>query len=218
MRTKLGSGLGMTSAAPTLLLLLCGAAGSTAIIRGAAARSFTVDQAQSHATIDVGKSGVLSFAAGHTHEVLAPVIAGAITVDPANPSRSTVRVQIDASALKVTGKGESAGDVPKVQQAMASDQVLNVRRYPTIVFESRAVAVKGAPGATLGLIITGDLTLHGVARPLSVPVSVRIDESTLTATGHFSLKQTDYGIKPVSVGGVVSVKDTVEISFTIVGR
>jgi hypothetical protein len=32
------------------------------------------------------------------------------------------------------------------------------------------------------------------------------------------LKQTDYGIKPVSVGGVVSVKDAVEIDFTIVGR
>jgi hypothetical protein len=38
----------------------------------------------------------------------------------------------------------------------------------------------------------------------------------VTATGRFALKQTDYGIRPVSVGGVVSVKDSVDISFTIV--
>jgi hypothetical protein len=52
----------------------------------------------------------------------------------------------------------------------------------------------------------------------SVPVTVRTDGTTLTATGHFEVKQTDYGIKPVSVGGVVSVKNSVNVSFAIVGR
>ena len=51
-----------------------------------------------------------------------------------------------------------------------------------------------------------------------MPVAARIEGQTLIATGRFALKQTDYGIEPVSVGGVVSVKDTVNISFTIVGR
>ena len=44
------------------------------------------------------------------------------------------------------------------------------------------------------------------------------DGDALTATGHFAVKQTEYGIKPVSVGGVVSVKDAVDVSFTIAGR
>jgi hypothetical protein len=51
-----------------------------------------------------------------------------------------------------------------------------------------------------------------------VPVTVRTDDATLTATGHFEVKQTDYGIKPISIGGVVSVKNSVNVSFTIVGR
>jgi YceI-like domain len=62
------------------------------------------------------------------------------------------------------------------------------------------------------------LTLRGVTRAIAVPVEGRLEGQMLTATGRFSVKQTDYGIKPVSVGGVVSVKDTVNIAFTIVAR
>jgi hypothetical protein len=48
--------------------------------------------------------------------------------------------------------------------------------------------------------------------------SARIDGDTLTATGKFTIKQTDFGIKPISVGGVVKVKDDLNINFTIVAR
>jgi polyisoprenoid-binding protein YceI len=197
-------------------LLICGVA--IAVGRGAGPQTYTIDQARSRATIAVGKSGIFSFAAGHTHEVLAPSIAGRVTVDPADPGRSTVRVTIDASALKVTGQGESPADVPKVQQTMSSEQVLDVQRYPTIDFDSTSVSVKRPGGDRLDVIVNGRLSLHHVTRSISVPVTVQIKGNELTASGRFPLKQTDYGIKPVSVAGVVSVKDTVDISFTIVGR
>jgi len=57
-----------------------------------------------------------------------------------------------------------------------------------------------------------------VTRSITVPVAARLEGQTLIATGSFALKQTDYGIKPISVGGVVSVKDALNISFEIVGR
>ncbi len=66
-----------------------------------------------------------------------------------------------------------------------------------------------------GLLV---LTLHNVTRPVTVPVSGRLDAGALTATGRFLLKQTEYDIKPISVGGVVAVKDALTISFTIVAR
>lgn len=189
-----------------------------AIVNGAAARSYTIDSNRSSATIEIGKSGVLSFAAGHTHEVIAPSITGTIAVDITDPTQSNIRVTIDASALKVTGKGESAADVPKVQETMSGTQVLDVQRYPQITFASTSVAVKNRTGPTLDAMVTGQLTLHNVTRSISVPVTVRLEGDTLTATGRFSVKQSDYGIKPVSVGGVVSVKDAVNVSFTIVSR
>jgi hypothetical protein len=58
-----------------------------ATVRGAASRSYTIDSSQSSATIEVGKAGAFSFAAGHTHEVIAPAIAGTITVDTDDPAR-----------------------------------------------------------------------------------------------------------------------------------
>jgi polyisoprenoid-binding protein YceI len=67
-------------------------------------------------------------------------------------------------------------------------------------------------------VVTGQLTMHDVTRSITVPVAARLEGQTLTATGGFAVKQTDYGMKPVSVGGVVSVKDTVNVRFSIVAR
>src|SRR5678815_1899763 len=178
------------------------------LIHGVGApRSYTIDPARSRATIEVGKSGVFSFAAGHTHEVEARTIAGTLTVDLDDPARSTVQVTVDASALRVTGKGESADDVPKVQETMAGAQVLDVRSYPTITFASTSIAVKGRTSTTLETTVSGQLTIRNVTHPISVPVSVHIDGQTLSATGKFPVKQSEFGMKPVSVAGVVSVKD-----------
>jgi polyisoprenoid-binding protein YceI len=207
----------MTRRGTALAVLVVGISVAS-IVRGAGERSYTIDASRSSATIEVGKSGALSFAAGHTHEVLAPAMAGTSVVAADDPAHSSVRVTIDASALKVTGKGESAGDVPKVQETMSGTQVLDVQRYPTITFASTSVGLRKQTGAMLDVMVTGQLTIRGVARAVVVPVSVRTDGSTLTATGRFPVKQTEYGMKPVSVGGVVSVKDTVNVSFTIVGR
>ena len=44
-----------------------------------AARTYTIDSSRSRATIEVGKSGAFSFAAGHTHEVAVSAIAGTMT-------------------------------------------------------------------------------------------------------------------------------------------
>ena len=207
----------MTRREAALTLLVVGVA-VAAIVHGAAARPYTIDAGRSTATIEVGKSGAFSFAAGHTHEVLASAIKGTIAVDVDDPVHSSVRVTIDASALKVTGKGESADDVPKVQATMAGTQVLDVQQYPTIAFTSTSVAVKSHTGAALEVVVTGQLTIRGTAHAISVPVSVRMEGTTLTATGRFPVKQSEYGMKPVSVGGVVSVKDVVNINFTIVGH
>lgn len=208
----------MTNTTTSLRAVLMCVVSGVAIVGGAAARSYTIDSSRSIATIEVGKSGVLSFAAGHTHEVIAPSITGTIVVDISDPAHSNVNVTIDASALKVTGKGEPADDVSKVQETMSGPQVLDVQRYPKITFASTSVAFKDHTGATLDAMVTGQLTLHNVTRSVTLPVTVRLEGNTLVATGRFPVKQTEYGIKPVSVGGVVSVKDAVNVSFTVVGR
>jgi polyisoprenoid-binding protein YceI len=200
-----------------LAVVLYGVA-AAAIVRGAPPQTYTIDAGRSRATIEVGKSGLLGFAAGHTHEVVATGIAGTMTVDPADPAHSTGRLTIDASSLKVSGKDEPADDVPKVQATMAGPQVLDIAHYPTMTFVITTIAIKTNQETRLDGVVTGRLTLRDVTRTITVPVAARLEGQSLIATGRFPLKQTDYGIKPISVGGVVSVKDTLNISFEIVGR
>jgi polyisoprenoid-binding protein YceI len=207
----------MTHRRWALTIVLYGIA-AVAIAHGVPERSYAIDSSRSSASIEVGKAGVLSFAAGHTHEVIASGITGTLTVDEGDPARSTGRVMIDASALNVSSKGEPADDVPKVQATMSGPQVLDVQHYPTITFSITSITIKNKQGTTLDAMVTGQLSLHNVTRSITVPVAARMEDETLIVTGRFPVKQSDYGMTPVSVGGVVSVKDTVNVAFTIVGR
>jgi polyisoprenoid-binding protein YceI len=185
-------------------------------LAAAGPRTFAVDTGRSKALIDVGKAGAFSFA-GHTHEVEAPLTSGVVRYDADDVSKSDIRLQFNAAAMKVSGRGEPAGDVPKVTEAMLGEQVLDVKKYPSITFESTMVSPRGSP-ASLDLMITGNLTIRGTTKPVRAAASAKIDGDTLTATGRFAIRQTDFGIKPISVGGVVKVKDELTIIFTIVAK
>ena len=185
-------------------------------LAAAGPRTFTVEPERSRAMIDVGKAGAFSFA-GHTHEVEAPISGGVVHLDPDAPGKSAVRLEFNAAAMRVTGKGESAGDAAKVQETMLGEQVLDVKKFPVILFESTSVTAKGA-APSLELAVTGRMTIHGVTKAVTAPVSVKLDGATLTATGRFQIKQTDFGIRPISIGGVVKVKDELNLTFTLVAR
>ena len=189
---------------------------ASAAVVAAGPQTFDVDAQRSRALIDVGKTGAFSFA-GHTHEVEAPLTSGVIHLDTHALSLSDVRLVFSAAQLRVTGKGESASDVPKVTETMLGDQVLDAKKFPTIAFESTSVTAKGAL-PSVDLTVTGKLTIRDTTRSITAPVAVKVDGTTLTASGRFSIKQTDYGIKPVSVGGVVKVKDELTITFVLVAR
>ncbi len=177
-----------------------------------------IDSDVSQVVIDVGKAGVFSFA-GHIHEVVARA-RGHVTFEPDDWRRSAIALEFDAAALRVTGKGEPAADVPDVQRTMVSDQVLDVKRFPLIVFNSRRISVDGRKGNAGTVTIEGELTLHGRTRPMTIRVSATLDASgRLTARGSFSLNQTDFGIEPVTAGGgTVRVRDAVDVQFVLTAR
>jgi polyisoprenoid-binding protein YceI len=201
-----------------LALMLTASLGAPSRAAAAGPRTFTVETDRSRATIDVGKTGAFSFA-GHTHEVQAPLMSGVVHLDPDDASHGDVRLEFSAAAMRVTGKGESASDVPGVQATMLSEMVLDASRYPAITFESTGVTAKAkGPAAALDLSVTGKLTIHGKTQPVTAPVAVRIAGDRLTASGTFVIKQTDFGIAPISVGGVVKVKNELNITFTIAAR
>jgi len=167
------------------------------------ATSSPVDVEHSTLTIQVFKKGLFSGFA-HDHQIAAPLSSG--TVDLVALS---VEVHFDARKLKVLDPDASAGDRAKIQETMLSEKVLDASHFEEIIFVSRSVKVAGENAYA----VEGDLTLHGVTHPLVLPVSLRNGHYT----GSVNLKQTDFGITPISlVGGSVKVKDVVEITFDIV--
>ena len=178
-------------------------------------RSYRVDPAKSQVVIRVGRAGLFKFA-GHEHEVLAPHFVGEIQTDGGDVGRARVDLTFEAAALRVTGKGEPPEDVPKVHARMIGGDVLDVARFPSVTFRSTAVTGRSSGEGIYDLSITGELTLHGVQRSMVVPVRVVLSAGTLQATGSIVLGQTDFGITPVSVAGVVKVQNELRIDFSIV--
>ena len=181
---------------------------------GLAGTTYRVLPEKSTLRIEVGKGGAFGFVAGHTHEVEGP-IEGRIAADARDLSHAEIQLTIRTADLRVSGKGEPAGDVPKVQERMVGPDVLDVAHFPQITFRSTSVTTGAQSDAGADLRVTGELTLHGRSRPITAPVHVRIGAASLMATGTLTVKQSDFGIKPVSVGGVVNVKDALTIHFTV---
>lgn len=181
----------------------------------AAETPYAVDAAGSSVVVHVGKEGLFSFA-GHEHVVTAPRLQGRVLAAPDDLSRCLVTLSFETAALRVQEQGEPKGDAPKVQQAMLGPQVLDASRFPTVAFRSTSVTGKTAAQGVYDLDLRGELSLHGVTRSVALPMRVEVGADTLRASGRLLLRQTDYGIRPVSVGGVVKVKDELAIEYVIV--
>jgi len=125
--------------------------------------------------------------------------------------RSTLKIHVGKAGLfSAAGhdnklRTEQQAEVQRTMQA----KVLQSESYPLISFHSTKVEKNGVNR----WIVSGELTLHGQSRS----IQAEVHDSAEGYTGHSKIKQTDFGINPVSVaGGVVKVKDELEIQFVIV--
>jgi len=176
------------------------------VVAVAAAQDTAIDVQRSSITIHVGKAGLLS-AAGHDHFINAPISSGTIQESPAQ------HVEFSVDTAKMTVKPDPKVDA-KTQAAIQKDMeemTIETRKFPQITFRSSHID-KLAEGQWK---VEGDLSLHGVTKPVSLTVKRTGD----SYTAHTTLRQTNFGIKPISVaGGTIKVKDEVEIDFTILPR
>jgi polyisoprenoid-binding protein YceI len=165
----------------------------------------SIDTEKSVINVHVSKSGLFS-AFGHEHEIRAPIVQGSFVE---NPPRAEITV--DARKMRVIDKDVSEKDRAEIQQTMLGPKVLDSERFPQIRFRS----MQGSGGAQGKWILEGDLTLHGQTQPVRINVERREGRYRGTA----ELKQKDFGITPVTVGGgTVKVKNELRVEFEIVSR
>jgi polyisoprenoid-binding protein YceI len=140
-------------------------------------------------------------------------VSGTVRADGAIPSAS-VEATIDAASIDTREA--------KRDEHLRSADFLDVARYPTITFRSTRIEPAGEGRWRM----TGDLTLHGVTRPVVLdvegPTAEVKDPRGLTRAGaHATAKidRKDFGItwsKTLDGGGLV-VGDEVAITIDVEG-
>jgi polyisoprenoid-binding protein YceI len=138
-------------------------------------------------------------------------MVGTINYDPKSPAKSTVEVTIDATSINTRE--------PQRDQHLKSPDFFDVQKYPTITFKSTKVE-QVAPGK---LRLTGDLTMHGVTKPVvlevdgpSAPINA-FGGTRWGASASSKLNRSDFGLrynKTLETGGV-AVSEEVAITLDI---
>lgn len=187
---------------PTIALALFLAVGSAAAQTADPKGSYKLDAQHCYAVFKVQHLG-LNWSFGTFHQM-----DGTYTLDPANPGASSFTIQVAADSLD-TG-------VEKRDQHLRSPDFFNVKQFPQITFQSKKVEKTDK-----GFRVTGDFTLLGVTKPLTVDVAqvgAGQDPWGNFRTGlyaEFTIKRSDFGMKWGIDNGVVG--DEVHLTLSVEG-
>jgi polyisoprenoid-binding protein YceI len=170
---------------------------------------------QSQFSVQAFADGLLSMF-GHDPVINIRDFSGTVEFDPEDPAKTSVKMEIKADSLAAD---ESVKEKDRAEiERMMKDQVLETAKFPAIVFQSTSISPSRLRPGRYRARVIGDLTLHGTTQKnLWLQAEVTFADDKLHATGTFALKQTDYGIKLVSVaGGAMKVKNELKFTFDIV--
>jgi polyisoprenoid-binding protein YceI len=177
---------------------------------------YRIDTGQSDFMVHAFVGGLLS-GFGHNHNIAIKDISGETQFTDGTVVPASLRMRIRSDSLKVTDK-VSDSDRQTIEQTMR-EQVLETGKYPEITFNSTTIEVIKNSETQYQGNIWGNLTLHGVTHNVFIKAQLTIDSRSVRARGEFSLKMTDYSIKPPSVaGGTITVKDTLKFNFNILSQ
>lgn len=176
-------------------------------------RRFRIDAGQSTFMVHAFVGGLLS-GFGHNHNIAIRDISGETEYTDDTVAPASLQMRIRANSLAVTDK-VSDSDRQKIETTMRNETI-ETGKYPEITFHSTKIEATKKSDGVYQSRIWGDLTLHGVTHNILINAELTFGDKTLRARGAFSLKMTDYGIKPPSVaGGTITVKDTLKFDFSI---
>jgi len=174
---------------------------------------YRLDASRSRFVVQAFADGLFSMF-GHNPTIAICGFGGDAQFELSTLGRASLLMLVTPDSFTVTDK-VSDKDRREIERAMRED-VLEIARYPEIVFMSKKTSAHPIAEGKHHVKITGDLTLHGATREHMVDANVTFNQDSLSAQGEFSLRQTDYNIKPVSIaGGTLKVKDDLKFSFDI---
>jgi polyisoprenoid-binding protein YceI len=184
-----------------LPVLLAGAA----TLGYAQSSTWKIDPAHSSANFSVRHLGI-----SNVHGRLGGV-SGQIVLDPADLTKSSVNATIDTTTVD-TG-------VPMRDTDLKSDHFFDVAKYPTMSFVSKSIAKNGD-----GYSVTGDLTMHGVTKPVVLEMEAPSGEVAMgkqTRRGFdatTTIHRKDFGLtydETLTKAGDAMIGDDVKVTLEV---
>jgi polyisoprenoid-binding protein YceI len=177
---------------------------------------YIIDGRASRFTVRAFATGLLA-RMGHNPTIGIRDLSGELTFNPDKLEAGSFRIVIKSASLSV--QDDISGKDLREMERLMNQEVLETEKFPEILYDASAISVTKMADMLYSAALNGSLTMHGVTRSQPIVTRVAILGSVLRASGDFSLNQTDYNIKLVSVaGGALKLKDELSFSFEIVAR
>ena len=139
-------------------------------------------------------------------------VKGTVTHDPENPTATTIEAEVDVNTVNTNDE--------KRDGHLKTADFFDVEKYPVMTFKSTEVT----SGTSSEYTIAGELTLHGVTKPVVLEVEEVAEQAKdpwgftrLGVTAKGKLKRSDFNLvwnAPLETGGVV-ISDDVKVEFDI---
>lgn len=144
--------------------------------------TYKVDPVHSSVIFGIKHNGVTNFYGAFKE------ISGTVTFDAADPSKSSVELTVPVENIDTRSE--------KRDQHLKSPDFFNAKQFPAITFKSNKIEGNGD-----SYKISGDLTIHGVTKPITVDFKRGPDgkggQGKTVGGGEtrFTIKRSDYDMK-----------------------
>ncbi|MEX1265770.1 MAG: YceI family protein [Woeseia sp.] len=187
-----------------------------------AAGRYSIDTAASELRVLVYRGGLLG-GLGHNHAVSSKGINGFIDVAKA-PAESRVHLQLLKESLIVDDPAVRKAEGEKFANTVSTDDIAATRRNmlgPDLLDASRSDEIRVDATRVTGeypdLKITADVSVLGVARELTFPVTVRMTDNKLRATGELAVTHKELGLRPFTAAmGTLRVRSELTFRYEVV--
>jgi polyisoprenoid-binding protein YceI len=165
-----------------------------------------------------------SVAGYRVREKLASLPANSDAVGRTNEINGEATLAADNDALSATAATFEVDVTTLKSDQDRRDNAIRTRglqtdQFPTATFALTApitVPQVALDGDRATVTATGDLTLHGQTKSVSIPLEVQLNEGRVEIDGSYEFPFSDFGMEPPSIGGFVTVEDEATLEFTLV--
>ncbi len=146
-------------------------------------------------------------------------VSGKITFDPQHPGELVGKIAVATSSLTVGN--------PTMKEHLHSDKWMDVAKFPAITFETLSVKNVATTDNSSTADVTGNLTIKGVTKKVTLPVKLTylkdklqarlpsLNGDLLVLRANFKVKRSDYGINSGAFEDKVS--DEINLTLSLAG-